>query len=289
VVIIYGERSLYDSLSQSGNCPLGRAKGWAHNDLTPLREETRHKMDTRERISQTDAVVDQLKRYFLSDRINEGDKLPTEKMLCETYHVGRSTVREAIRTLQVMGYVEIRPGRGTFLVAKDRSLVDASLAAWITEHKPGMEETLRIRQTLETQAVRFAVEKAADSELARVDLMRLSYEDAFFRRDFAALPSLDEAFHQSIMAASHSDLLITLSNVVGLAFRSWRDRSCKLEDQASKAIVPHQRIASALLARDGELAELQMRRHLEQVLGHMMQTLGARDQLTPRPDPVQAT
>ncbi|MCC8108276.1 MAG: GntR family transcriptional regulator [Planctomycetes bacterium] len=246
-------------------------------------------MDTRERISQTDAVVDQLKRFFLSDRIHEGDKLPTEKMLCETYHVGRSTVREAIRTLQVMGYVEIRPGRGTFLVAKDRSLVDASLAAWIAEHKPGMEETLRVRQALETQAVKFAVEKASDSELSRVDLMRLSFEDAFFRRDFAALPALDEAFHQAIMAASHSDLLITLNNVVSLAFRTWRDRAFKLEELASKAIVPHQRVASALLARDGELAELQMRRHLEQVLGHMIQSQTGGDRLAPRPDPLVPT
>ena len=50
-----------------------------------------------ERVSQTDMVVKELTRYFLSDEINEGDKLPTEMMLCERLRVGRSTLREAIK------------------------------------------------------------------------------------------------------------------------------------------------------------------------------------------------
>ena len=227
-------------------------------------------MDHKERISQTDAVVEELKRFFLSDQIQVGDKLPTEKQLCENYRVGRSTVREAIRTLQVMGYVELRPGRGAFLAAKSLSSVDATLAAWISENKPGMEETLRIRQALESVAVSFAIEKASDAELARIDLTRLAFEDALMRKDFAALSGLDETFHKAIVQASHSELLATLNNVAAMAFREWRDHSFKYEEYAAKAVLPHQRIAAALLARDGELAELQMRRHLDQVLADMI-------------------
>lgn len=232
-------------------------------------------MDNRERISQTDAVVDELKRFFLSDAIKAGDKLPTEKMLCETYGVGRSTVREAIRTLQVMGYVEIRPGRGAFLAAKNLSRVDATLTAWLTDHKPGLEEIVRIRQALEALAVRFAIEKGTDAELARVDLCRLAFEDALVKKDFSALASLDEAFHKAIINASHSELLATLNSVLVIAFREWRDRSFRNEEHAAQPVVPHQRIATALLARDVELAELQMRRHLDQVLSDMQEGIGS--------------
>lgn len=226
-------------------------------------------MEGRERISQTDAVVEELKRYFLTDKVAVGDKLPTEKQLCENYQVGRSTVREAIRTLQVMGYVELKPGRGAFLAAKDLSRFDAALAAWISEHKPGLDETLSIRIALETLAVRFAIEKASDAELARIDLTRLAFEDALMRKDYEALPGLDEAFHRAIIAAGHSDLLATLNSVVVLAFREWRSRSFRLIDYAAKVVVPHQRVALALLARDPELAQLQMRRHLEQIAHDM--------------------
>ncbi|MCD8351316.1 MAG: FadR family transcriptional regulator [Planctomycetaceae bacterium] len=231
-------------------------------------------MDNRERISQTDAVVEELKRYFLSDALKVGDKLPTEKMLCETYSVGRSTVREAIRTLQVMGYVEIRPGRGAFLAAKHLTRVDATLTAWVSEHKPSLEETVRIRQALETLAVRFAIENGTDAELARVDLCRLAFEDSLFRKDYAALASLDEGFHRAIVTASHSELLETLNSVVIRAFREWRDLSFRKEEYAAQAVVPHQRIATALLARDVELAELQMRRHLEQVRSDAVEGIG---------------
>lgn len=233
-------------------------------------------MDSRERISQTDSVVDELKRYFLSEQVAVGDKLPTEKQLCEKYSVGRSTVREAIRTLQVMGYVELRPGRGAFLAAKKLSGVDAALAAWIGENKPGLDESIRIRQALETLAVRFAIEKASDAELVRVDLSRLAFEDAVVRKDFLALPALDEAFHQAIIMASHSELLVTLNSIVVIAFREWRDHSFRYEDHAARAVVPHQRIATALLARDAELAELQMRRHLDQVASVMAEGLEIR-------------
>lgn len=231
-------------------------------------------MESRERISQTDSVVDELKRYFLSEQLAVGDKLPTEKQLCEKYSVGRSTVREAVRTLQVMGYVEIRPGRGAFLAAKKLSGVDATLAAWIAENKPGVDETVRIRQALETLAVRFAIENATDAELVRIDLCRLAFEDAVVRKDFLALPSLDEGFHRAIILASHSELLATLNSIVVIAFRGWRDQVFRFEDYATKAVVSHQRIATALLARDAELAELQMRRHLDQSAAGMKERLG---------------
>lgn len=223
-------------------------------------------MDCKERVSQTDSMVEELKRFFHSDGIAVGGKLPTEKELCETYHVGRSTVREAVRTLQVMGYVEIRPGRGAFLAAKTLPGVDANLAAWIVERKPGLEETLRVRQGLETLAVRFAVEKATDGELAQIDRSRLAFEEALMRKDFGALRGLDEDFHRAIVAASHSELLATLTNIVGIAFREWRDRSFRYEEYAASAVMPHQRVVAAILARDGELAEFQMRRHMEKVL-----------------------
>lgn len=235
-------------------------------------------MDRRERISQTDAVVEELKKYFLSDCIQAGDKLPTEKMLCEMYSVGRSTVREAVRTLQVMGYVEIRPGRGAFLAAKRLNSVDSTMAAWISDNKPGLEETVRIRMAMESLAVRFAIAHATDAELETVDRARQNYENALARKNFSALPALDEAFHRAIVSASHSELLATLNSVVGMAFREWRDRSFLVKSHAANAVMPHQKIAAAILARDEEMAELQMRRHLERVLTDMSEGMSVRQE-----------
>lgn len=221
-------------------------------------------MEATEKRSQTDAVVDELKRFFLSGDVAVGDKLPTEKQLCETYRVGRSTVREAIRTLQVMGYVELKPGRGAFLAAKEMSRLDTDISAWLAEHKPGVREALRIRAALETLAVHFVAEHGTDEQLHAIDMARLKFEDAFNRRDYEALPQLDAEFHRNIVAAGGSDLLKLLSTLTFAAFDEWRRQIIATMDP-SKAVVTHQRIALALMARDPEMAALQVKRHMEQL------------------------
>lgn len=223
-----------------------------------------------ERFSQTDALVSELKRFFLSDKLEIGDKLPTEKQLCETYHVGRSTVREAIRTLQVLGFVELRPGRGAFLLAKKVSSLEAALLSWYSERRPSLDETLRIRSQLSILAVGFAIEKGLDTDLARIDLARLSFENALIRRGSEEeLCVLEDTFHRMIVEAAHSELLLVIDPVVNAAYGGWRGRAVSILEYASRLVVPYQHITLAILARDRELAELQTRRHFEQMATYM--------------------
>lgn len=224
-----------------------------------------------ERRSQTDAVVAELKRFFLAGGIEVGGKLPTEKQLCETYRVGRSTIREAIRTLQVMGYVELKPGRGAFLASRTMSAFDAALLAWSAEHKPGFGETLRMRLTFAVLGVRFAIEKGTDADLARIDLARLAFEQGVIRGcGGEELSGLDDAYHRSIVVAGQSELLGVLDPVVGTSYGEWRERALRFEEYAQGLVVPYQRITLAVLARDVELAELQTRRHYERVTSDML-------------------
>lgn len=76
-------------------------------------------MEAIERVSAVQAVEERLISYLKDENVNVGDKLPTEKQLCEELKVGRGTVREAIRMLQARGMVETRPGRGAFVLSKE--------------------------------------------------------------------------------------------------------------------------------------------------------------------------
>ena len=68
-----------------------------------------------QRTSVTAQAIEQIKKSLFSGEYQPGDKLSTETELSAALGVGRSTVREAIRTLEAMGYVELRPGRGAFV------------------------------------------------------------------------------------------------------------------------------------------------------------------------------
>ena len=65
-----------------------------------------------ERISIVDQVINNLKEYIVEGNIDVGDKMPTEKEICEMYGVGRSTAREAYRMMQAIDMIDVRRGKG---------------------------------------------------------------------------------------------------------------------------------------------------------------------------------
>ncbi|MEG1844375.1 MAG: FadR/GntR family transcriptional regulator [Clostridia bacterium] len=224
-------------------------------------------------MSQIDMVVSQLKEFFKSDVIQEGDKLPNEKELCETLCVGRSTLRESIRALEVMGYVKIYPGRGAFLAQKKLDNATSSVIQWLSDNKPRVNDVVEIRMALENLAVKLAVERASEEQLAHIDACRVAFEKALEAQKYDDLGQYDAAFHQSIVEATGNDLLNVISRIVMFAFADFREHSFRLSEHAANAIMPHREIASAIENRDVELAQLQMSRHLQKILVDMNASL----------------
>lgn len=224
-----------------------------------------------ERVSQTDMVVKELTRFFLTDAINEGDKLPTEMDLCERLRVGRSTVREAVKALQVMGYVKIEPGRGAFLLRKRLDQPVHHLLSWLGNRKAEVADIIEVRMQLEPLAARLAVERGSDVEIARIDNIRLEYEHVLSSGPFSEevgekLGQLDASFHGAIGEASQNMLLIDLNNLVIEAFKEFRARTFRVENHAKNAVSPHRKIISMLQKRDAVKAQRYMKDHLFKTL-----------------------
>ncbi len=231
-----------------------------------------------ERVSQTDMVVKELTKFFLTDAIAEGDKLPTEMDLCERLRVGRSTVREAVKALQVMGYVKIEPGRGAFLKRKNLDTPVHTILSWLGSRKVEVAEFIEVRMQLEPLAVRLAVERGSDEEIARIDEIRQEYERTLESGPFdeaigKRLGDLDANFHAAIGEASHNGLLIELNNLVIQAFEKFRTRTFRVESHARNAVSPHRAIIAALQKRDEAAAQRCMKSHLFKALEDM--SLGA--------------
>ena len=75
-----------------------------------------------QRMSITDSVVATIKDMILSGEYKENEKLPAEMSLCQSLKVSRTSVREALRVLQALGFVEMRPGKGAFRQACRQTL-----------------------------------------------------------------------------------------------------------------------------------------------------------------------
>ncbi len=121
-------------------------------------------------------MVDILKEYIASDEIQIGEKLPPELTLAKMLKVSRSTVRRAIRTLSVLGYIEIVNGKGSFLRQKKAELPIQQIASWFESHKLELSDFIEVRQLIEPYAIAMAIERGTPEEFIRVDEIRQMYE-----------------------------------------------------------------------------------------------------------------
>ena len=143
-------------------------------------------MDTVEKVSVVQQVEQRLREYIAESDIMVGDKLPTEKQLCENLGVGRGTVREAIRMLQAQGFVEIRPGRGAFVLQK-REAQKEDIVNWFCNNEYGVRDLLDIRVALEPLAVKLAIQRCSDQDVARLKAVHDQSIKAGAAKDMAAL------------------------------------------------------------------------------------------------------
>lgn len=98
-------------------------------------------------------IVQQLRTLIEDERIPIGGKLPSERVLAEQLDVGRSTIREALRSLELLGLIETRRGEGTFLADYRKHQLVEVLAAFILQDTKSSEDVTATRITLEKQAM----------------------------------------------------------------------------------------------------------------------------------------
>lgn len=98
-------------------------------------------------------IVQQLRDLIEHERIPIGGKLPSERELVDRLEVGRSTIREALRSLELLGLIETRRGEGTFLADYRKHQLVEVLAAFILQDTKSTEDVIATRKTLEKQAI----------------------------------------------------------------------------------------------------------------------------------------
>lgn len=112
-------------------------------------------------------IVQELRTLIRNENIRTGEKLPSERVLAERLGAGRSTIREALRSLELLGLIETRRGEGTFLSDyRQHQLVDV-LAAFIMQEPKSLEDVRLTMQIHEKDAVQRA---AAGPEIRELPL-----------------------------------------------------------------------------------------------------------------------
>jgi len=207
-------------------------------------------------------VARQLERIILK-KLHPGDKLPSERELAENLGVSRSSIRDAIRSLELIGLVEPRQGAGTVVREISTDVLMNPLTNVLRQKMELVSEFLDFRKMLEPPLAARAATHASEEELAEMEEI-LHRQETKFRSGELAIEE-DSEFHYSIAMASGNSVVLKVLDVIMDLLRDTRERSLQLEGRPQKSLAWHRRILAAIKRRDAEAAKSAMRRHIEDV------------------------
>lgn len=223
-----------------------------------------------QRISITDAVVENIKESIENGEYNPGQKLPTEAKLCAMLGVSRTSVREAFRVLQAIGYVVIKPGRGAFVAEKQPSS-EENARQWYEADNARFSDFMEIRYAVEPLGARLAAERATPEQISELEEIHALFVQANETHDWTKLIMLDELFHTKLISYTQNPLLITIYQQLTEHFREYRGESFSDTETYGDAVIPHEKILNGIRNHDAEQAAAEMKNHLDITNSDMLQ------------------
>jgi GntR family transcriptional regulator, transcriptional repressor for pyruvate dehydrogenase complex len=211
----------------------------------------------------SEVIVDQIRLLIRSGQLTAGDRLPSERELCERFGVSRVTVREALRVLEANGLVDIRVGArgGAFVTAPTSRLVGEGIADLMSLSSLSALEVTEARMVFELGLVPLVCERATEEDIAAL------YE--ICDRGTTALESGD--YPLTLSAEWHSRFARSTHNrAIGLLAESLHDPMIRSLQEARstepahgrRGVEEHRALVDAVAARDVERATELMRVHL---------------------------
>lgn len=199
------------------------------------------------------------------EAIKVNDKLPSEPDLSKELKVGRGTLREASKMLQASGYLEVKPGKGTFVISKT-GMNQKTLSNWFIENEPKIKEFLQVRMALEPMTVRLAIERCSERDIRNLRSIHKCAIKAAAEQNSAALAICDENFHTFITKCSENKLFVEIIKNINDLMKDFRGKTFLLPGNIDNLVPAHEKILDAFEKRDPEAGAEFMRQHLTKVI-----------------------
>ena len=213
-------------------------------------------------------IVQQIRTLIEEGKLKRNDHLPSERELSETFRVSRTTVREAIRTLESMKLLQSRQGNGTYVVASSEEALIQPLAAALFNEKDDIRDIFYIRKIIEPHVAELAAENASPEEMEELERILRKQEECIGQRE--TIIETDSAFHNLMVKATKNRVMERLIIALIDLLKESREKYLMEEENDERAIRSlegHQQILSAVKKGDGNAARKSMLQHLEDIEG----------------------
>jgi GntR family transcriptional repressor for pyruvate dehydrogenase complex len=198
--------------------------------------------------------------YLLAGNVAPGTRLPSERQLAETLGVGRSVVREALKSLGLLGLVEVRQGDGTYLRRAESELLPRVIEWGLLLGERRTSDLIEARQHLEVLTAGLAARRRTEADLAALTAALDGMRDA--GGDIELFVAQDVAFHLAVAAAAGNTVLCDVLRGIQALLRVWITRVIRAADDSAPSYREHLPVYEAIAAQDPDRAAEAMRAHL---------------------------
>ncbi|MCM2386823.1 FadR/GntR family transcriptional regulator [Streptomyces albipurpureus] len=234
----------------------------------------------------SDRVADQIREFIVNEDLAEDTRLPAERDLAVRFGTSRPTVSQALRTLSLMGLVEIRPGSGAYVVHRPDRVMTATVGLMLDLDRQSIPHLAQLRLWLETVGVQeaisalhspsSAVEPGPDAGLAdiRTAFERLRESAG----NVSAWIAADTVFHATIVRRSGNPFLASIyesvhTAVIRYEYEPWiRSQTMPpwlAPGEAERLIAVHEPIMEAIEATDSSAALVAVRHHHDTMMANI--------------------
>jgi GntR family transcriptional repressor for pyruvate dehydrogenase complex len=203
----------------------------------------------------------QLLRAIVDGHYSPGDRFPGERELGKLFNVSRIAVRDAIGQLRARGIVSVRQGIGTTVNPMNKwNLLDPEVFM-LVHRDQAFEQLLEVRRIVEPELASLAAQRVTDEQVDRLRLLSVLPEDDTVEQHVER----DTEYHLEIARVAQNHVLLTMLSSISELLRESRRRTFAVPGEIIQGHTWHQKILSAIEARDAKAAHLAMLGHLHQV------------------------
>ncbi len=215
-------------------------------------------------------IAERIKKAIFDGEVKPGDKLPPELELARQFHVGRQTIREALRILEISGFITIRVGSngGSIIENTVLSKLGDSFLNAIKMEEVTLNDIAKARLEVERSIIRYVIENAKEED---IEALQQNLRKAKARLN-QSLPVtlINVEFHKLLAKASRNPIFVIVMEAIMAFGIEYLSRSNITLGQSRKSYEEHLHIVEAIRSKDGERAARLIEDHIKR-LGQLIQ------------------
>jgi len=201
-------------------------------------------------------IIKNIRENILNGKLNPGDKLPPEHELLKSFSVSRQTLREALRVLEMQGFLQIRVGAkgGTFVAEVNMDVTKDSLINFLHYKKLTISHLAVARHLLEPYFASIAAKNMTDAEIAELEELLKQAKNSLNDGDIETLRKKEVQFHRLLAQVSQNPLLILIHDFIESLLEDTKRILNPDIEFSHRVMEMHEKIFKAIKEHDSEAA-----------------------------------